>query len=60
MANNNTKNKKYSYEHHFLPDNEIQPDRRTTMVQEELDRGHWAGPLDFLMSMIAYAVGLGK
>lgn len=27
---------------------------------EVVDRGTWSGPLDFLMSMIAYAVGLGK
>lgn len=26
---------------------------------EVVDRGTWSGPLDFLMSMIAYAVGLG-
>ncbi|KAI6238022.1 Sodium-and chloride-dependent creatine transporter 1 [Aphelenchoides fujianensis] len=27
---------------------------------EVVDRGQWSGPLDFLMSMIAYAVGLGN
>ena len=27
---------------------------------EVVDRGQWSGPLDFLMSMVAYAVGLGE
>ncbi|KAI1713828.1 sodium:neurotransmitter symporter family domain-containing protein [Ditylenchus destructor] len=27
---------------------------------EVVDRGQWSGPLDFLMSMVAYAVGLGN
>lgn len=47
------------------------PEKCTTMVtNEELlspqttkksipDRGQWSGPFDFIMSMIAYTVGLG-
>jgi solute carrier family 6 GABA transporter-like protein 1 len=35
--------------------------RKTSVLGiEVVDRGQWSGPLDFLMSMIAYAVGLGN
>ncbi len=29
-------------------------------VQEEPERGSWTGKMDFMMSLIAYAVGLGN
>lgn len=44
----------------FIDTEETNNCRRVSLLtSEEIDRGQWSKPLDFLMSMIAYAVGLG-
>lgn len=36
------------------------PDNIKLVEKDDTKRGQWSGPFDFLMSMIAYAVGLGN
>lgn len=43
----------------LLPPDAPQGRKVSVLGVEVVDRGQWSGPLDFLMSMIAYAVGLG-
>jgi hypothetical protein len=45
---------------HDVPPNSPAGRKVSVLGVEVVDRGQWSGPLDFLMSMIAYAVGLGK
>lgn len=34
--------------------------KSSIFAPEALHRGQWTGPLDFIMSLVAYAVGLGS
>ncbi|KAI6184597.1 Sodium-and chloride-dependent creatine transporter 1 [Aphelenchoides bicaudatus] len=45
---------------HDVPPNSPAGRKVSVLGVEVVDRGQWTGPLDFLMSMIAYAVGLGN
>lgn len=45
---------------HDVPPNSPAGRKVSVLGVEVVDRGQWTGPLDFLMSMIAYAVGLGR
>ncbi|KAI6196412.1 Sodium-and chloride-dependent creatine transporter 1 [Aphelenchoides besseyi] len=45
---------------HDVPPNSPAGRKVSVLGVEVVDRGQWSGPLDFLMSMIAYAVGLGN
>ena len=40
-----------------LPESALVPAKKTS---ETAERSEWTGQFDFLMSMIAYAVGLGR
>ena len=42
------------------PSDPIAARKVSVLGQEVIDRGQWTGQFDFLMSMIAYAVGLGN
>ncbi|KAH7727103.1 SNF-3 protein [Aphelenchoides avenae] len=44
----------------LLPPDAPQGRKVSVLGVEVVDRGQWTGPLDFLMSMVAYAVGLGN
>lgn len=61
MSNENI-NEKCLRDHQTLDNKKIlnKEEKNFLIKKNEIDRGHWIGPFDFLISMIAYAVGLGK